>query len=108
VTSLQFGRSKLPLGDYLTSKLHEKRGGDVVAAFRESRARLMEHGIEYTGWIGSNYLERRAKSANYACTGHRPNRSDFDSDYYFHLAKSAGKRFRIENLEKVFRKSGGI
>lgn len=104
VSELRFGCSSLPLGRYLTSKLHEIRGGDVVAEFRESRSRLVERGIEYVGWCDSGYLERRTAGANYACVGNSPDRSDFDSIYHFNLAKSKGKRFRIEGLERVFRK----
>lgn len=104
VSELRFGGSSLPLGSYLTSKLHEIRGGDVVAEFRESRARLVELGLEYVGWCDSGYLEKRTASASYACTGNSPDIRDFSSKRYFHLAKSKGKRFRIEGLEKVFRK----
>lgn len=104
VSELQFGNMKLPLGGYLKRKLHELRGGDICAEFRESRARLFELGIEYVGWCRSGYLEKYAKGADYACVGHSPSGEHFDSEYHFHLARGKAKRFRIDGLEKVFRK----
>lgn len=105
---LVFGNKRLPLGKYLERKLHEIRGGDPVAEFRESRSRLIERGLEYIGWADSSYLDRRVKSAKYDCSGHSPDSRDFGSMYHFNLASSKAKRFRVEERMKLFKKVGGL
>jgi hypothetical protein len=108
VGELYYGNKNLPLGEYLTKKLHKSRGGDPSAEFREGRARLIDMGIEYIGWSDSERVQKHYKNKAYDCIGGSVDGDQRDSVRNFRLSKRKGTRFKIEASRRQFRQRRSI
>lgn len=108
VGDLNYGNGRMPLGKYLKEKLHELRGGDLIAKDIETRVWLDSVGIKYrddTGLLSLSQINDYA-SNGVECNG--ADGSERGSLYSFHLREGKPKRFRVEKNRKQFEKRGRV
>lgn len=104
ITEIPYGKKVYPLGRYLRTQLHLRRGGDPNAEIYESRDRCVSLARGYLEFLNSRYVEKSIELPHRDCDGS-------DSKQYrdfgvrdFHLYKDHPKRFRHEENSKQFRR----